>query len=614
MKKIAATFFSLTLFIAALAQAPQSFKYQSVARNGSGNPVASANIGVRISIHDLNATGTVVYKETHTAATNAFGTFTLSVGGGAVVSGIFSTIAWGSGSKFIEVEADFAGGTSYTSMGASQLLSVPYALYSANGGTPGPQGIAGPQGPAGLLIAGTSAGNTPYWNGTTWVVNNSNIFNNGGNVGIGTSAPSAKLDIAGTLKVADGTQGVGKVLTSDANGLASWASYNSWGLTGNSGTVAGTNFIGTTDTPQLNFRVAGLKAGLIDGAGENTFLGVQSGNNSPGMDNTAIGYETFYSNVEGIFNTAIGGRALYSNTAGIANTANGYQSLYSNTTGNDNIATGSRALYSNTTGYSNIAYGVDALHSNTVGYINFCFGQNSLYSNVSGVGNTAIGGGSLYSNTTGSANTALGLNAFKSGATFENSTAIGYDTQVTASNMMVFGNGVTKWGFGVSPAAGNAFQVGTNGTNGSGAYLTNGGVWTNTSDRNKKENFHTVNGKEILAQIAQLPITRWNYKGEAASIQHIGPMAQDFYKLFQVGNNETSISTIDPSGIALAAIQELNKQKQEQQQIIENLKTEIKQLKEQVLTSVGKQDKEMTALKKQMEEVLRIVGAEAKKK
>jgi hypothetical protein len=64
-------------------------------------------------------------------------------------------------------------------------------------GVAGAAGATGPQGPAGLLTSGSVAGNTPYWNGTTWVTNNSNIFNNGANVGIGTTTPSAKLQVNG---------------------------------------------------------------------------------------------------------------------------------------------------------------------------------------------------------------------------------------------------------------------------------------------------------------------------------------------------------------------------------------------------------------------------------
>ncbi len=70
-------------------------------------------------------------------------------------------------------------------------------------GSTGLTGPAGPQGPAGLLTSGSVAGNTPYWNGSQWVVNNSNIFNNGGNVGIGISSPTEKLQVQGDLLVTD---------------------------------------------------------------------------------------------------------------------------------------------------------------------------------------------------------------------------------------------------------------------------------------------------------------------------------------------------------------------------------------------------------------------------
>ncbi len=70
-------------------------------------------------------------------------------------------------------------------------------------GPVGPAGAAGPQGPAGLLPAGSAVGNTPYWNGSSWVVGSANLFNNGGNVGIGTSAPGAKLEVAGRVSATD---------------------------------------------------------------------------------------------------------------------------------------------------------------------------------------------------------------------------------------------------------------------------------------------------------------------------------------------------------------------------------------------------------------------------
>ena len=97
----------------------------------------------------------------------------------------------------------------------------------------------------------------------------------------------------------------------------------------------------------------------------------------------------------------------------------------------------------------------------------------------------------------------------------------------------------------------------------SGAHLTAGGVWTNASDANLKENFRPVDGAELLEKIEELPVSEWNYKVESDAVTHIGPTAQDFQKVFGVGENDKSISTIDPSGIALAAIKELSKQNRE---------------------------------------------------
>ncbi len=105
----------------------------------------------------------------------------------------------------------------------------------------------------------------------------------------------------------------------------------------------------------------------------------------------------------------------------------------------------------------------------------------------------------------------------------------------------------------------------------SGAHVTVGGVWTNASDKRLKENFESVDREDLLKKISELPIERWNYKNEDESIQHIGPVAQDFYALFGVGNDDRSISTIDPAGIALAAIQELDKKMKR----IEELETRL---------------------------------------
>src|SRR5690606_16387781 len=128
--------FLFALFCGVLfSQAPQAIKYQGVARNASGSLLSNQAITVRLSIHDINPGGTVVYKESHSATTNQFGLYSVNIGQGAVISGLFSSVNWGSGAKYIEQEVDFGSG--FISMGTSQFLSVPYALY-ASGGPQGP--------------------------------------------------------------------------------------------------------------------------------------------------------------------------------------------------------------------------------------------------------------------------------------------------------------------------------------------------------------------------------------------------------------------------------------------------------------------------------------------
>ncbi|HRI27597.1 MAG TPA: hypothetical protein PK239_09125 [Chitinophagales bacterium] len=121
----------LSTHAATLAQIPQSFNYQAVARNTDGSPLINTAIAVRISINTLASGGTTLYSERHDVATNQFGLFTLQVGSGIVLSGSFSSINWASGAKFIETALDpngAVGGYSFLLMGTTQLVSVPYAL------------------------------------------------------------------------------------------------------------------------------------------------------------------------------------------------------------------------------------------------------------------------------------------------------------------------------------------------------------------------------------------------------------------------------------------------------------------------------------------------------
>ncbi len=144
------------------AQSPHKFSYQAVVRDASFKLVVSKPIGMKISILQGSATGTVVYAETQTPSTNANGLATVEIGSGTVVSGVITTINWSAGPYFIKTETDPAGGTTYTITSTAQLLSVPFALYSATSGssTPGPVGPTGPAGPTGAAGAVGAAGAT----------------------------------------------------------------------------------------------------------------------------------------------------------------------------------------------------------------------------------------------------------------------------------------------------------------------------------------------------------------------------------------------------------------------------------------------------------------------
>jgi hypothetical protein len=130
MKKFSAFFMAIAITIVLFAQTPQKISYQAVIRDVDNSTVDNTTLGMRISILQGAVDGTAVYSETQTAITNANGLVSLEIGTGTVETGDFALIDWSAGVYFIETEIDPLGGTNYTITGTSQLLSVPYALYS----------------------------------------------------------------------------------------------------------------------------------------------------------------------------------------------------------------------------------------------------------------------------------------------------------------------------------------------------------------------------------------------------------------------------------------------------------------------------------------------------
>ena len=162
MKRILLSLVAIaTISLTSFGQAPEGFKYQAVVRDGGGIILTNQTVGYQLTILQTSPSGTAVYTETFSPTTNGYGLVNLEIGTGTTADD-FTIIDWGNGPYFMETAVDITGGTAYTVMGTSQLMSVPYALYaktSGNGAGPvGPQGpagndgvdgIDGPQGPAG---------------------------------------------------------------------------------------------------------------------------------------------------------------------------------------------------------------------------------------------------------------------------------------------------------------------------------------------------------------------------------------------------------------------------------------------------------------------------------
>ena len=113
------------------------------------------------------------------------------------------------------------------------------------------------------------------------------------------------------------------------------------------------------------------------------------------------------------------------------------------------------------------------------------------------------------------------------------------------------------------------------------------GTLTQGSSRTSKKNIKAIHSESVLDQLNELPIHQWTYKHEADRVKHIGPMAEDFYKAFKLGTTSKGISSLDSSGVALAAIQALNTKLNEKDQRIARLESQLARMDEQLNNLIG---------------------------
>jgi len=104
------------------------------------------------------------------------------------------------------------------------------------------------------------------------------------------------------------------------------------------------------------------------------------------------------------------------------------------------------------------------------------------------------------------------------------------------------------------------------------------GICNIPSDRAIKENFVPIDNEAILARVADMPLSYWNYTEDAGKTRHIGPMAQDFMAAFAVGDSDRHIQLVDANGVTLAAIQALNARLEEKDRRIAALEQQLEKI------------------------------------
>lgn len=406
-------------------------------------------------------------------------------------------------------------------------------------GATGADGIVGATGSTGFLQSGSVAGNTTYWDGSSWTTNNSNIYNNGGNVGIGTATPSAKLHIGNGTRFVSSTDA--SIFLQSGNGLGS---ARDWKI-----------YVPMT-AGYLAFRDMGFD-NLNNGMTTDAMV-IQYGTGNVGIGTTS---PNATAKLQVDLGTSTTNGILVTGTYNAASTV-------------PDLGVGSRMMFYPGKSAFRAGYAIGAewdnanvgLHSSAMGYSSTASGSYSTaigFSNTaSGFGSTALGYGCTASGNNGTF--AVGNNATASG---NNSIAMGSNVSTNVMfNSFIFGDAST--GTTTNSSASNqmtmrfagGYRLFSNAGLTAGVTLAAGaGAWASVSDKHKKENFMSLNPEEILLKIKNIPVTEWNYKSQDKTNHHIGPMAQDFYSAFKLSGigNDTTITTSDIDGVNMIAIQAL---------------------------------------------------------
>jgi len=418
--------------------------------------------------------------------------------------------------------------------------------------------------------------------------------------------------------------GAGASNTTGANNTFVGRSAGTSNTTGYSNTFLGRS-AGYWNTDGFQNTFIGRRAGGYNTSGySNTFIGMDAGNsNTTGYYNTFLGRGAGYSNTTGFFNTFIGRRTGNSNTTGFYNTFLGMDAGYNNTTGYENTFIGRDSGYSNQTGAGNVFLGYNAGYSET--------GSNRLYIDSSSTttpliygefdNNTVTINGNLevigpdnglvrLSNVTADSTVKVSRMVLRHYTNSElpvylfGAASTGTDNFVAFGGGSAIGNAATQ--LDLYTAANTTTPVGTprltiigNGNVGigtqtpayplemaSGARVTAGGVWTNASSREYKDNIESLSAEKAMEALEGLNPVTFNYKADSEE-QHAGFIAEDVPELVAMKDRK-GLSPMDIVAVLTRVVkeqqkivQEQQKVNQEQQKTITELSEEVKELKKE---------------------------------
>lgn len=608
---------------------PEGIAYQSQVFGSSGQFLSNATIGVEFNIRQTNMNGTIVWQETHVVTTNELGHIALVIGQGTPTGtgtvAQFSDIPWADDTYFLEMLVDENNIGLFVSAMTQQLMAVPFAFHAKT---------TSQEFQLSELLdvdtTGLSVGDILEWNGTQWVPGQDDFTTNSDTAQYALLADSSTYaDTAGYASnciavapadtaffaydadTANHSLTAFNALYADSAGYADSAAVanyaiNNWGILGNDNTDGVTNFLGTIDSVDFVIRTDNTERMRFKANGQ-IGIGTLNPNADFHVNNTngvlytgTFGTGTIPIEGAGTRMMWYPGKASFRAghvTGTVWNDVNIGQ--YSLATGYNTTASGD---YSSAFGHSCTSSGEGSFSGGFVclatGDYSIALGQNSQASGLNGV---AIGRG-CFANATGAvaigyhpevyADYGLGFGNFVR-VYGTNGVAMGYRAQCDHDGAFLYADQTSAgWTYTNAP---NQFMVKSSG--GAIFYTSSnlstgvtlpagGGAWSSLSDRNSKENIVELEADSFIDKLDSIDVYRWNYITQDSSVQHIGPMAQDFYAVFGVGEDSTMINTIDFDGVNMILLKALYQKSIELEEAInryEELNKDLEEIKQERL-------------------------------